>query len=137
MKKIYIVNTGYEDIDHAAFSSPELAKEFMRYFSGEDYNGIKELEIDPPYVKMKKDGYGRWEVLMLKDGTIESAYPQAATLYNITDSFLLWERTKAPLYKNKGIPDVLNCRVWAKSKNQALKIANKERLKMIENGVWK
>jgi hypothetical protein len=139
MKIIYAVSSGsYSDyrID-ALFSSRKLAEDFMATITDGDYNDIEEYEIDPPTVDLMRRGYSVWRVHMLKDGTTERVERMGNDKYDVTNmGHRIWERTKAPAYKGKGIPDILTSSVWAKTEQQAVKIVNEKRTQMIAEGKW-
>lgn len=136
--KVYAVNSGiYSDYRiHAMFSTKEKATEFMFFFHDSDYNEIEEYTLDPPYVDLKKRGYSIWFILMLRDGTVEKVIRREGDGYE-TDMPLIWERTKVPAYRGKGVPDCLRDEVWAKSEKHAIKIVNEHRTRMIANNEWK
>lgn len=138
MKTIYAVNSGsYSDyrID-ALFSSKKLAEDFMSTVKNNDYNGIEEYQLDPPSVDLIRRGYSVWRVHMLKDGTTERIERTDNEKYDISGAggHEIWARTKAPVYKGKGIPDILTSSVWAKTEKQAVKIVNEKRVQMIATG---
>jgi hypothetical protein len=139
MKKIYAVSSGsYSDyrVD-ALFSSRKLAEEFMSLVNDNDYNDIEEYELDPPTANLIKRGYSVWRVHMLKDGTTERVERMGNDKYDVTNiGHSIWERTKAPAYRGKGIPDILTSTVWAKTGKQAVKIVNEKRTQMIAEGKW-
>ena len=76
---------------------------------------------------------------MLIDGTVERVGMTANSSYDIGEAgrYHVWERTKAPAYKGKGIPDALNMKVLAKTSQAAIKIVNEKRAQMIATGEWK
>lgn len=135
-KIIYAVNSGcYSNyrID-ALFSSEKLAKEFMQFVKDEGYGGynkIEEFELDPPAADLLRRGYSIWRILMLRNGDVESIRRTDNEKYDVTSigKPQIWERTKAPAYKEKGIPDILQGSVWAKTEKQAIKIMNEKELK--------
>jgi hypothetical protein len=146
MKKIYAVSSGdYSDYRvNALFSSKKLAEEFIEVMQkdnlyGGDYYGIEEYELDPPTVDLIKRGYSVWSVLMLQDGTVERTHKTDNDKYDVSNAGFcrIWERTKAPAFKGKGIPDALNMKVWAKTEQAAIKIVNEKRAQMIAMGEWK
>lgn len=141
MKIVFAVNSGsYSDYSiRAIFSSRELAEEYMTVVKNSDYNDIEEYELDPTTSDMIRRGYSVWNVLMLIDGTTERVTRSDNDYYEVenTPRHWIWERTKAPAYKGKGIPDALDARVWAKTERAAVKIVNEKRAQMIANGEWK
>jgi hypothetical protein len=140
VKTLYAVSSGsYSDYSvDAIFSSKEKATEFMRMVPDGDYNGIEVYELDPPYVDKIKKGYSIWDILMLRDGTVERVHRSELRKWEVLRSSepRIWQRTKAPAYKGKGIPDCLQVSVWAKTEEQAVKIANEKRVEMIAMGKW-
>ena len=139
MKKIYAVNSGsYSDYRVVAlFSTPELAREFMAAVPDSDYNEIEEFELDPNTADLIRRGYSIWKVHMLRDGGIECVTRNNPEIYEVTNvGHRIWNRTQAPAYVGKGIPDILTSMVWAKSETQAVKIVNEHRAQMIANGEW-
>lgn len=140
MKVVYAVNSGqYSDyrVD-AIFSTKKLAEEFERLVPESDYNDIQEYEIDPPTTDLIKRGYSVWTIHMLRDGTVERCERDKINFFTVTSiGHSIWRRTQAPAYKDKGIPDVLTSKVWAKTEKQAIKIVNEHRGQMIATGVWK
>jgi hypothetical protein len=138
MKTIYAVSSGsYSDyrID-ALFSSKKLAEDFMATVKDNDYNNIEEYQLAPPTADLIRRGYSVWRVHMLKDGTTEHVERTDNEKYYIIGAggHAIWERTKAPAYKGKGIPDILTSTVWAKTEKQAIKIVNEKRVQMIADG---
>lgn len=89
-----------------------------------------------PAVKDLRAGMSPWRVLMLRDGTVESAKQRDVSSFNIAGSVAIWRRSTAPAYKGTGIPDCLDATVWAKDRNHAIKIANEHRTHMIADGQW-
>jgi len=139
MKNIYAVNAGsYSDYRIIAiFSTMEKANEFMAAVPSRDYNDVEIFDLDPNTSDLIKRGYAIWRINMLKDGTTESITKSDADIYSVTRTgTTMWWRTKAPFYKDKGVPDCLISTVWAKTEKQAVKIANEHRLKMIALGQW-
>ena len=145
-KTIYAVSRGeYSDYRIVAlFSTEAKAQEYIAALKSKDqdfneYNEIEQYELDPDTADRVQRGYTVWIVIMLKDGTVERAEEGGTDSYYAENApkFRIWERTKAPAYQGRGIPDALDCNVWAKSQEQAVKIANEKRAQMIANGEWK
>ena len=137
--EVYAVNSGtYSDYRICGiFSTRQKAEEFMQFVRESDYNEIEVYEIDPPIVDLIKRGYSIWRVLMRIDGTTERISKVDNEYYNVSDiGYHIWRRTEATAYKGKGIPDVLQSTVWAKTEKQAVKIVNEQRIKMIATGEW-
>lgn len=139
-KNVYAVNSGsYSDyrID-AIFTTRKKARDFMKAVPSGDYNDIAEFELDPPTVDLIKRGYSIWVVHMLRDGNTEKINRFENDTYNVsTIGHFLWKRSEAPAFKGKGVKDILVSKVWAKTENQAVKIANEQRIQMIASGEWK
>lgn len=138
MKTIYAVSSGSYSAyrTDALFSSKKLAEEFMAVVKDNDYNDIEEYQIDPPTADLIKRGYSVWRVHMLKDGTTERVERTNNEKYDIRSAgdHVIWERTKAPAYEGKGIPDILTSSVWAKTEKLAVKVVNEKRVQMIAAG---
>src|SRR5690606_19261207 len=127
MQKIYAVNQGsYSDYRIVAlFTTLNLAKEFMGAVEGSDYNEVEEYELNPKTADLVRRGYAPWKVHMLRDGTTERLNREDVDSYQVSSiGHAIWRRSEAPMYRGKGIPDCLVSTVWAKTENQALKIAN-------------
>lgn len=141
MKKIiYAVNSGsYSDYRIVAlFSTKKAARTYMSAVKDSDYNDIEEYELDPDTADLIRRGYSVWRVRMLRDGTVEKVDRTDNDSYDVQDiGDHIWERTKAPAYKGKGIQDALESTVWAKTEKAAIKIANEHRTQMVALGKWK
>jgi hypothetical protein len=140
-KTIYAVSSGdYSDYRvNALFSTREAAESFMATVKDDYYNAIEEYELDPPTVSLIQRGYSVWRVVMRRDGTVENCdRHDPRERYNSDDvpSHRIWERTKAPAYKGRGIPDALMASVWARTEKQAVKIVNEKRAQIIASGEW-
>lgn len=138
MGNVYAVNTGvYSDYRIVAvFSTLELAKEFQQAFSDEDYNDIEEYEVDPPDVNLIRNGYSMWTIhMIMMNGDVEKARKEDATSYIPTNHYVR-DRPGLVEYPDTEKPDILISNVWAKTEDQAIKIANEYRLRMIANGDW-
>lgn len=141
--KVYLVTTGaYEFNVIAPFDSIEAAEEFMRLVPGQ-YNEIQTYKVNPETTMLIKNGYSMCDVIMLKDGTVESVYwrepsPGDSVTVACENIHYLWERTKAPAYRDDPeIQDVIKSRVWAKNKKHAIRIVEKQRAAMVAAGEWK
>lgn len=123
------------------YSTRENAQEIADIINREDpYDKaeVGEWEVDPLISELRA-GWRPFHLVMLADGTVENVRDEERNSYNIGNGthLWLWERTKAPAYKGKGIPDALNGTVWAKDREHAIKIANERRVQMIASGEWK
>lgn len=140
MKTIFAVNSGsYSDYRiNALFSKRELAEEFMSAVPDSEYNEIEEFVLDPPAADFIKRGYSVWSVRMLINGDTETATCTDNHLYHVEDvpHHRVWERTKIRSGHLKGLPDVLDSSVWAKTQKAAIKIVNEKRAQMIAMGEW-
>lgn len=137
-KTVYAVNAGSYSGYHIAalFSSKQLAIEYMVAVGGV-YNEVEEFELDPQTANLIKRGYSVWTTHMLRDGTLEHAQSRDADSYSVRDiGFRIWRRSKAPAYIGKGIEDCLVSLTFAKSKEQAVKIANEQRIQTLANNQW-
>jgi len=140
MTTIYAVNV--EDYDNyrinALFTTKAKAQEYMLAVK-DDYNAIREYELDPRTASLLKRGYSVWAVHMLFNGDVESINRLGNTWYNMdeVDEAYIRQRSTAPYYKGKNVPDVLTARVWAKTEQQAIKIVNRKREQMIDSGEFK
>lgn len=136
---VYVVSSGvYSDYGvNAIFSSRKLAEEFISAAPDPDYNTIEEYPLNPPTSNLIKRGYSIWQILMLRDGTTERIEKTETKNMTKMSHHWLWKRTTAMAFKGKGIPDVLNSMVWAKTEKQAIKIVNEKRTQMIANNEWK
>lgn len=106
--------------------------------AGDSYNDatVSEWPLDPGYDAINQ-GRKPFSITMLRDGAVERVGRDDVSYYNIGDQYSIWERTKAPAYKGKGIPDALNATVWARDEKHAIKIASERRAQMIASGEWK
>lgn len=142
-KTIYAVTAGsYSDYRIIGiFSTRERANDFIKYAPDNSYNEIEEYELDSldAVTSMIKRGYSVWRVLMLRDGTVEEIKRCGTERYQVKNAehHAIWKRTKADFYKDKGVPDVLQSYVWAKTEKQAIKIVNEKRARMIASGEFK
>lgn len=140
MKKVYAVNSGsYSDYQvDAIFSTREKAQEFMTAVPDSDYNAIEEYELDPGTADLIARGYSIFVVHMLRDGTTERVFHHDLDTYGVGNiGHSIWRRSTVPAYEGKNIPDVLVSLVWAKTEQEAVKIANEHRAQMIATGKWK
>ena len=140
MTTIYAVSTGgYDEYAISAlFTTKAKAQEYMLAVKDE-YNYIEEYELDPRTVSLLKRGYSMWVVFMLFNGDVESITRMDNARNNVEEAgdTSVWQRSTAPYYKGKNVPDVLTVRVWAKTEQQAIKIVNRKREQMIDSGEFK
>lgn len=137
-KKVYLVSVGYYSDKKvlAVFNSMDLAKEFMTAVPGKDYNEYNEVEVfelNPKTADMVSQGYGLWDIYMLRNGDTEKVNQMSVGPENLENvGYRIWKRSKA----FKGASDVLISTVWAKDAEHAIKIVNEHRFFMIANGEW-
>lgn len=137
MKTVFIVTSGsYDDYQiDGVFSSVKLAEEFMSAVppaSFQEYNDIKEVEVDLSITELIKSGYSVWQITMKKDGSIDDL-PESKT-----DNNTIVDLPCFHMYPRRGeFHRILDSRVWAKSADEALHIVNDKRLEMIANNEWK
>lgn len=117
----------------ALFTTREKAQAFIDAFKGDSYsnfNDIEEYELNPPVVTKLSHGWSVWRLIMLLDGTVEKCWRTNNDKGDVLDAgrVWLWERTKAPAYANKNIPDALQGSVRAKTEKQAIKVMNEKRI---------
>lgn len=141
MTTVYLVTSGsYSDYSvRGAFSTRELADEFMERCHDGDWNDIEEYELDA-FLPQLRAGLMPWYVVMLYNGTVERADPRTVSPYDLDEvrrNGYIWPRSTAPAYRGKGIPDALTITVLAESQEHAVKIANERRTQMIASGEWK
>ena len=129
---IWVVEDGAYSDYHVVglYSTKANAEMAAAKFGGE----VAEWPIDPSIEELRQ-GLTQWIVHMLRDGTTERCWE--SEYLNSVATFSLWERTKAPAYAGKNVPDCLVATVWAKTKEQAIKRANEIRTQMIATGKWK
>ena len=147
MKMIYAVSEGsYSDYRVSAiFSTKVKAQEFIDTMKKQsdseydDYNDIKEYQLDPPIADLLGRGYSVYHVLMLRNGDVERVERTDNGSYDISSAgqSYIWERTKVSAYRGKNVEDALNMKVWAKDEKAAVKIVNEKRAQIIAMGKWK
>ena len=141
-KTIYAVNAGeYSDYRIIAlFSTMEKARDYMEATpqgASGFYNDVEEYELDPDAADLIRRGYSVWSVTMTRDGNTESVKAVDLNASGISDlSSWIWRRSKAPAYKDKGLPDCIVSKVMAKSPAGAVKIVNEQRTRMVASGEW-
>jgi len=135
-KKVFALEAGeYSDYHVIGIYTTKANAEAVRAVVGGD---IVERILDPG-LKEINSGLSRWSVLILRDGTIESVTRNdQIQSRNIGEGnrICIWKRTEAPAYRGKGIPDCLDCKVWARTEKAAVKIVNEKRAQMIAEGKW-
>lgn len=99
---------------------------------------IAEWTLDPAVADLRA-GRTQWSVRMLRDGTVEDVNSEVFSGYEIQGRSWIWDRPNAPGFLGRVPPAlaVLCSRVWAKTRDQAVKIVNEQRIQMIANGEWK
>lgn len=133
-KTVFTLTDGdYSDYHIIGIYSSREAARVVRDKVGGD---IEEVELDAG-VEDINAGLEPWSILMLHDGTVESAKPkEEMSSYDIGGSVLIWQRSKAPAYQGKNVPDAMRATVWAKNKTHAVKIVNEHRRQWIAEGRW-
>ena len=141
MKTIWVIEDGsYSDYRVVGvFSTREAAEVVHKALKGDSsyYSGeINEWPLNPAVAELNA-GMSQWLVHMLKNGDTERVEKLEMARYDIQGEVRVWERTQAPAYRGKGVPDIINATVWATDKDHALKIVNEHRLRMIASGEFK
>jgi hypothetical protein len=134
-KSIWLIEQGeYSDYSvRGVFSTKENAERIAALFAGGyDTPSVNEWTLDPGVEETLK-GWKQYNLTILRDGTVERCEPGRSYL-NLADHEWLWERTKAPAYQGKGIPDALQLTVWAADEVHAVKVANERRVQWIATG---
>lgn len=137
-KSIWVIERGlYSDYRVVGvFSSKANAELALSALGTYPYEppSIAEWSLDPG-VKDMQAGRTRWRVHMLRDGTTERV-EQVNNICDFANEVDLWERSKAPYYRGKNVPDVLTANVWARDSKHAIKIVNEIRTQRIANNEW-
>lgn len=133
-KSIWVIEDGCYSDYHVVgvFTSLAAAEDIQKITGG----SINEWPLDPA-VEEVRAGMRLHSVLMLRNGDVEHAEECEPSAYDIGGSHRIWERSKAPAYRGRGIPDALHSHVWATDKAHAIKIVNEHRAELIANGEWK
>lgn len=142
-RSVWVIEQGsYSDYRVVGvFSSKENAERVAEKINAgtDSYNEaeVAEWPMDPGIDALNQN-LKRFHVLMLHDGSVEGVEELDGWDYypDLTDGHWLWERTKAPAYQGRGIPDVLNSSVWARDEKHAVKVSNERRVQMIASGEW-
>ena len=134
LKSIFILDS-YESSFSFAFSTKKNAETVKGAINDPDYS-VREVKLDECVSNIRK-GYSPFQVLMLRNGSVEEAYRNTIAYFTLNESFFIWERTKSQAFKGKGRPDCLSACVWARNEKHAIQITNRHRLAMIKSGEWK
>ena len=141
-KNIWVIETGeYSDYRVVGvFSTKANAELVADKINGDQEYGDKATvsgwALDPGVAEINQ-GLKQYRVLMLRDGSVEMCERQPHfSWYEIKSRSWVWRRTQAQAYAGKGIPDVLEARVWAKTEKGAIKVANEQRTRTIAQGEW-
>lgn len=94
---------------------------------------VAEWSLDPIVAELNA-GRRQYNVCMLRDGTVERCNENEGGSYDLEGSVSIWQRTKAPAYAGKGVPDAMTATVWAKDSKHAVKIVNEHRAQWIAAG---
>lgn len=138
-KTVWVIEQGeYSDYSvRGVFSSKENAERVAVLYKRDwgDAPEVNEWVLDPA-VEETLQGLVKWNVTLRRDGTVERC--EQSTYYgNLNESVNLWERTKAPAYRDKpDVEDALMAEVWAKGSEHAVKIVNERRAEWIALGKW-
>lgn len=141
MKSVWVIEQGcYSDyrvvgVYTAKEKAERVADALNASENSWDRATIAEWPIDPGYAEINQ-GRRRFSVVMLRDGTVERSDQEEIAAYSLSDEFRIWERTKAPAFKGKGIADALTATVWGRDQKHAVKIVNERRAQMIASGEW-
>lgn len=139
MESVWVIEEGEYSDYHVVgvYDSRESAETILASLPDYDRPTIAEWPLNPCLDEVRM-GLHKWRVVMLIDGTTERADELELSSYRMEPSkHSIWERTKAPFYQGKGVPDALSAEVWASSREHAVKITNEIRIQMIANGEWK
>jgi hypothetical protein len=96
---------------------------------------IVEYILDPSIKELSK-GYLKYEVIMLKDGSVESCKQINMGIYHIVEESYIQKRSQIPYYSQQGLDDCLNATVLAKDHKHAIKIVNEYRTQLIATNKW-
>lgn len=137
--KIWAIEMGSYSDYHivGVFSSKEnaemiVSKMDMKY----ETPNIVEWEVDPSIAELNAN-MKQFKIIMRKDGSTEKTTElDFFDEYDLCSSYDVWERTKAGAYSHdpQQFPDVLNCTVWARDTEHAIKIVNEVRLQWVVEG---
>lgn len=134
MKQLFIVTSGeYSDYSIiACFSTEKKAKDFMKYFSGLSKWNSPRVEVyglDPPITEQVKKGYTVYRIIMLRDGGIESIKDEGPDDLYRGSHYYVW-------FRKTTLSDVIVVNACAKTREQAIKIANDFRAQSIAQNEW-
>jgi hypothetical protein len=134
MKTVWVIEDGEYSDYHVVgvFTSKENAERIRQLAGGT----VAEWDMDPAIEELNA-GLWPYSVRMAIDGTTERVERQdGLSSYDIGRTVSLWERTKAPAYRDKpGTQDALMGIVWAESDQHAVKIVNEKRTAYLATGV--
>jgi hypothetical protein len=144
MNTVWMIEDGEYSDYHVVgvFSSREKAKKICDIINGPpDEDGylfkdatIRKVSLDPAIHELN-EGLNIFHVCMDHSGNIERCSLGKIDSYDVSGSGLrVWERTKAPAYRDKKVSDAINGSVWAKDKDHAIKITNEYRAQSIAMG---
>src|SRR6185369_4878292 len=126
-RSVWVVEQGsYSDYRVVGvFTSRKNAKLIADKLNVSEYSGYDKATISKwtmnPAVDELRAGMDQWHVLMTANGDVEKMSRRSFSSYEISGKVFLWERTKAEAYKGKGVPDALDCTVWARDEQHAIK----------------
>lgn len=131
MSRVFVVTSGeYSDYSiEGVFSTVSLANEFISMIegNGRNYLRIENFDLDKPLTQLKR-GLHSYVVLMDKDGTVQRVYK--ATVPSARTPFY----TLRPLIGDEKY--ILDCYVWARSDEHAVKQTNDCRARIVAEDVW-
>lgn len=133
-KSIFVLEEGEYSDYHivGVFSTRENAELVRAALNNEP--SIDEWPIDPSVDGLNK-GYTPFNVLMLRDGSVEMHRTVELSSYNLRNPYFVWKRSKAPCFE-PNTPDCLNMTVLARDEAHAIKIVNEKRARLIAEGGW-
>lgn len=138
MKQIFIVTSGeYSDYSIiACFSTEKKAKDFMKYFSGLSKWNSPRVEVyglDLSVIEQAEKGYTVYRIVMLRDGSIESIKDEGPDYLYRGSHYYVWFRQA---HRHNSPPDAIVVDACAKTREQAIKIANDFRAQSIAQNEW-
>jgi hypothetical protein len=116
-----------------ALNAPEEGK----YVPGHDVASVAEWPLDPAVAELNA-GHYRFNVTMLRDGTVEGIGREPIE-WPVSAEVAMWKRAYPAKDAGGKATEVetLNGTVWAKDEAHAVKIVNELRAQMIASGEWK
>lgn len=139
MASVWVIEQGsYSDYRVCGvYDSREKAERVAEWINaGESYDEatVAEWPMNPAAFELNA-GMRQYSVLMLRDGSVESARPYDSRHVAAKEQDI-WRRSKAPAYLGKGVQDCLSSTVWATDEKHAIKIVNERRIQLLASGEW-